>query len=206
MTVLISFLVLLAAIVGIGLGFRYYLHESARRRIAIYITNTGTFFDRLSLFEYYVILRYPLAPIAVIFFSTPDKLSLTKFKWLMTRDVGLDGDSGWKNEHWAGQDTLNTWIRIQWLWRNGASTLAYEQFGYNITKDGELKEVATHNNLLKVFKSADGQFFLYREFVPTKDGKYIEYFYGWAIQGPQLMGEDRVAKLVFTVRKRTNTN
>lgn len=76
-----------------------------------------------------VLARYPLAPFAVVFFTTNDRRELLfPFRWLGTLDNDLSGDSGWKSEHITG-DPLSTWNRTKWLWRNGGNVLNYTLLG-----------------------------------------------------------------------------
>ena len=41
------------------------------------------------------LLKWPLGIVAVLFFSSKDKLTITALKWLMTDDNDMRGDSGW---------------------------------------------------------------------------------------------------------------
>lgn len=81
-----------------------------------------------------IVARYPLAPIAAVFFTTNDKRHLLfPFRWLGTIDNDLSGDDGWKSEHITG-DPLSAWNRIKWLWRNGGNALNYGLLG--VSHDG----------------------------------------------------------------------
>jgi len=77
-----------------------------------------------------IIARYPLAPLAVLFFSSEDKRTLTRLRWLETIDNDLGGDSGWQTEHIRpGSDPYSFWNRTKWLWRNGGNSFNYKQLG-----------------------------------------------------------------------------
>lgn len=136
-----------------------------------------------------VIVRYPLAPLAVVFFSSNDKRHLTFFKWIETIDNDLSGDAGWRYEHISG-DPLSTWNRIKWLWRNGGNALNYGLLGcdfhpYDLSK--------TDNN--KFYQRTDG-YWIFRKFLRVTSTRYLELFIGWALYGPQL-GR---CKFVCTIR------
>lgn len=134
-----------------------------------------------------VIARYPLAPLAVIFFSTDDKRHLTFFKWLETIDNDLSGDEGWRAEHITG-DPLSTWNRIGWLWRNGGNALNYGLLGCDY-----ISFINPFNRAY--FKRFDG-YWVYRNFWQISSTRNLEVFLGWALYGPQL-GR---CKIVFTIR------
>lgn len=127
-----------------------------------------------------ILLRYPAAVIAVIFFSSKDKLSLTRWKRLETIDNDLTGDSGWKTEHIGGTDPLKRWNRIRWLWRNGGNRYCYEVLG------------VPHNNIPEwAFEK--------RYKLPLWGERFLEFRYGWALDGPQ----KGLCKYVFNPRGKT---
>lgn len=66
------------------------------------------------------LLSYLIAPIIVPFAAT----RLPKaFRWMETYDNDLDGDNGWKTEHFVGWPRYIK--RVLWLWRNPVGTLDY---------------------------------------------------------------------------------
>jgi hypothetical protein len=107
-----------------------------------------------------VLSRYPLAPIAVTFFSTSDKKRLRKpFEALMTDDNDLDGDESWNRKNPDPMSLLN---RIRWLWRNGFHHAAYTTFGCPRPSD----------------------YPVHRTFTPLW-GKYLEMYLGWSSNVPR---------------------
>lgn len=75
-----------------------------------------------------VILRYPLSPIAVKWFSTKDKLNLTfPFMWLQTIDNPSTGDEGHQKR--IKGTPLGFWNRVRWFWRNGGSEANHRWLG-----------------------------------------------------------------------------
>ena len=114
----------------------------------------------LPAFILVVLARYPLAPIAVIFFSTSDKKRLRKpFEWLMTDDNDLDGDESWQRKNPDPMSLLN---RIRWLWRNGGHHAAYHFFGCPRPSDYPAS----------------------RTFTPLW-GRYLEFWIGWSSNIPR---------------------
>jgi hypothetical protein len=83
------------------------------------------------LLPFFILMRlstYPLAPIAVTFFSTRDRLSLLPpFEWMMTDDNWLVGDEHWRRI--ITGDPLSLKNRIGWMWRNGGHHASYFLFG-----------------------------------------------------------------------------
>lgn len=124
------------------------------------------------------LLKYPAAIIAILFFSSPDRLALTRWHWLETIDNTLAGDYGWQTEHITG-DPLSNWNRINWLWRNGGNWFNYWEIGC------AYKAVPRNDEYwfsMKVFSIFGAQF---------------ELITGWNISGPQSMR----CKYVITVRR-----
>lgn len=135
-----------------------------------------------------VLLRYPLAPIAVVLFSSQDRRSLLALRWLMTIDNDLAGDSGWREEHLIGPDPLSTLNRIRWLWRNGGNAVAYGLLGC----DAPVKIIRRG-----IYYWSDGfGHWLYRRKFHLAGRRWLELFFGWALLGPQ---QGR-CKLVCSIR------
>lgn len=132
-----------------------------------------------------IIVRYPLAPFAVLFFSSSDRKTLTFFKWLETIDNDLSGDYGWKKEHITG-DSLSNWNRIKWLWRNGGNALNYGLLGCDFQP---------YETQKTFWQRLDG-YWLFRKFWQVTSTRQLEIFIGWALYGPQL----NRCKFVCTIR------
>jgi hypothetical protein len=124
-----------------------------------------------------IVLRFPLAIIAVLFFSSPNKRYLMPtFHWLETIDNDLAGDSGWREAHLIGSDPLSTLNRIRWLWRNGGNAVNYGWLG--------CAEMPVISITPYRWQNAQG-FWLYRRFIPLAFGRQLELFLGWALLGAQ---------------------
>ena len=138
----------------------------------------------LALLPVYIlswIVKWPLSVFAVIFCSTPDRLHLICFRWLETVDNNLSGDYGWKQEHLAGGDVLSNWNRIRWLWRNGGSSLNYNQLGCTFNEGFELY---TPNP--RPFEMRTDGYWYYNNTWPLSKGKSLQVAFGWNVFGPQL--------------------
>lgn len=142
-----------------------------------------------------VLLRYPLAPLAVLFRVSrygqtdngngrgveprlPDWLS-----WLDTLDNSLWGDTGHRLR--VG-DPSRYWSMVRWLWRNGGNGLSYGAFGCQ-----ELPALRTGTYS---WKTIDGHWLLRK---PVRVGRrYIDLFFGWNLLGPK----NGRCKLVCSIR------
>lgn len=142
-----------------------------------------------------VLARYPLAPMAVVFFTTNDKRQLLwPFAWLGTIDNDLGGDSGWRNEHIKpGSNPLSTWNRICWLWRNGGNAVNYYVLGCRCNSIFELFNLAMQDQ--RWFWCRPDGYWMVRAYIPWGK-KYLNLFWGWS-----LFGEiDGRCKFTFTTR------
>lgn len=144
------------------------------------------------------VLRYPLAVIAVAFFSSPDKRRLNRMRWLETIDNDLSGDDGWRGEHLIGNDPLSFINRVRWLWRNGANAVNYGLLGVPVEGGRVMVRVAYPAGQRIVRE--DGAW-MYRRFFKI-GARYLEIYIGWALMGPQ-RGR---CKFILTVRGRTGAN
>ena len=141
------------------------------------------------------IIRYPLAPIAVIFFSTPDKKHLTFFKFLETIDNDLGGDNGWQTVHIApGSDPYSNWNRIGWLWRNGFDRIAYFWLGC-----GEAGCFYAFPPSIEYRYNSNGYWCIHKFFKIPFVTLWFEIYWGWSI-GATLQG---LNKITFTNRFRS---
>jgi len=127
-----------------------------------------------------ILARYPAAVIAVLCFSSPDRLTLTRWRWLETIDCDLCGDGGWLAEHMIGTDPYAWYNRVGWLWRNGGNRFNY----YVIGVDAE--------------NPPPGVFWrLYH--IPLRGQWFLDLRFGWDISDPK---QGR-SKYVFTTRLKT---
>ena len=146
-----------------------------------------------------VLLRYPLAPIAIKYFSTPDKLHLTFFKWLETTDATLQGDAGWLTHIEPGSDPLSDTNRRGWVKRNGAQSLTYRWFGVKFDKEWADSIIPTSKGKIFFIRN-DGAWLLFIDNKPLF-GRYFTLFMGWGIRS-QLNGKSKISCTVRLKAKR----
>jgi len=135
----------------------------------------------------------PLPYIAVWLFTTPSGFYLCwPFKWMMTIDNDLTGDSGWKAEHLWGSNAASYINKVRWLWRNGGNWVNYWPLGCAYLAINQTPGI--------YWERPDG-FWFYHRFIKVTSAKQIELMFGWNLFGPQL----NRCKFVFTIRLRTVT-
>lgn len=146
-----------------------------------------------------ILARYPLAPIAVVSFTTNDKRHLLfPFTWLGTIDNDLSGDDGWRTEHIKpGSDPLSTWNRIRWLWRNGGNGFNYMTLGCP-DDIGFRRKYQTLLTKMPSWVRQDG-YWLWRSYHPVF-GRQLELFLGWSLFGPKVAENKIRCKYVCTIR------
>lgn len=127
-----------------------------------------------------VIARYFAAPIAIWRYSTPDRLYLTRWRWLETIDNTLAGDYGHQTEHMIGTDPLAWYNRVLWLWRNGGNRFNYWTIG---VADDATPEWAFWDKVS----------------IPLVGEVFIDIRLGWSPEGPK---QGR-RKYVMTARIKT---
>lgn len=113
-----------------------------------------------------------LSPIAACF-VTPDKLHLSRFKWLETIDNDLSGDFGWKDEHLIGTDPLSYINRTRWLIRNGGNKISYGAFGCDDTNYEQSGDY---------YQNMEGYWLLRKKLWVTKT-RFFDLFVGWNLPG-----------------------
>jgi hypothetical protein len=140
------------------------------------------------------LLKWPLGIVAVLFFSSEDKLTITALKWLMTDDNDMRGDSGWREEHLIGSNPLSVLNRIRWLWRNGGNHANYFWFGIPEITGWASSLPHTYGT----YRYPTGHFLYYKK-IRFIGPLFFQLTVGWALFGPQ---NGRV-KYVFTPRLKT---
>lgn len=80
-----------------------------------------------------VAAAYILGPIVVLFCNKDGWLPKWLW-WFQTPDNSMDGDSGWKYEHWMWRYRLPYWLcryvgRVGWCWRNPCYGFAINVLG-----------------------------------------------------------------------------
>lgn len=148
------------------------------------------------------------APIIVLF-ASPTGWLPSWLTWFQTPDNSLDGDNGWKNEHWQWRyklpAALCTYVgRVGWLWRNPG-------YGYGVViLDSAVPLVATYTGNADVNDDpgVEGYCLIYAaglfQLVWVKriaENKSIYCNFGWNIKG--LIGAEyrhHIATFAFSPR------
>lgn len=81
-----------------------------------------------------LLLAYVLAPLLALCASRAGWLP-GWLSWFQTPDNTLDGDAGWKLDHWQWRYRLPQWLgeyvgRVGWLWRNPAYGFDLDVLGF----------------------------------------------------------------------------
>lgn len=136
------------------------------------------YLTRFPLWLLVIIVRYPLAFIAVAF--QKDYQLRWPFGWIGTIDASLLGDQGWRNEHlWPSKLATNYFNMVRWLWRNGGNRFNYFVIGVS-------------------FENRPDWAFWSKTAIPLFAGRFLDLRFGWTDY--QLHGR---CKYVFTIRIKT---
>ena len=135
------------------------------------------YLTRFPLWLLVIIVRYPLAFIAVAF--QKDYQLRWPFGWIGTIDASLLGDQGWQREHLWGNDPTSYINQVRWLWRNGGNEFNYWWIGVSASDRPEWA-------------------FWSSKQIPLIFGRFLDLRFGWSDY--QLHGR---CKYVFTIRIKT---
>lgn len=135
------------------------------------------------------------------------------FHWMETHDNGLDGDAGWKKEHWQWRYFLPEWMatyvgRVGWLWRNPAYRFAHDVLGAQIPDGmpvvilGDIKTADRpgHGGWLLIMVGGYWEFYLVLPYGST--GRCLRARFGWKLKGyaeSWLRGERAAVTGMFAV-------
>ena len=148
-----------------------------------------------------------LAPVIVLFASPAGWLP-NWLGWFQTPDNSLDGDGGWRTEHWQWRfnlsPTLATYIgRIGWLWRNpgygfGAEMLSGNPLYASFIGDNNVNDDPGHEGWCLIKCQKLFQFVWVKRIAENKS---IYVVLGWNIKG--LVGSNQrrhIATFAFSPR------
>ena len=129
------------------------------------------------------------APVIVLF-ANPMGWLPNWLWWFQTPDNSLDGDQGWKSEHWQWRfklpEPLCTYVgRVGWLWRNpgygyGAELLVGEPIVATFTGDDKVNDDPGHEGWCLVHCQDLFQFVWVKRIAANKS---IYCVFGWNIKG-----------------------
>lgn len=108
--------------------------------------------------------------------------------WFQTPDNSIDGDLGWRTEHWQWRYQLPTWLatyigRVGWLWRNPG----YGYGSVTMTNNGATVTGDTHIGIDPLVEGSlmidAGDYFQFRYVKRATADKAIYLNLGWNIKG-----------------------
>ena len=126
---------------------------------------------------------WSLAYVAVKWFSTADGRSLRwPLRWMMTKDVDLEGDSYWRVECVSkGLDYRSFEAKVAWMRRNGAHSVNYDWLGVDVRQEWLDQYRSPVNGWITggPLWATDDAFCLRLVVLG------IEFYAGWNLLGPQ---------------------
>lgn len=113
-----------------------------------------------------------VTPIALLFCKKEDEHLPKWLYWYDEPNWGINGDNGWKKDHFPEPTNRTWWARVRWLWRNRINGYQIDIQGYNVEK--------TDISTLQVIGNPDATSVKGREdtfcVVRVKDISQKEYF------------------------------
>ena len=150
------------------------------------------------------ILHFIVVPIALLACDEKSE-NLPKWAaWFDENDYGINGDDGWKNEHFPNGKNKTYWARLCWLYRNRIGNFSAKYLGVKVEDidASSVKSVgdtlATENKgakstqCLVTCKMKDGceRFGYYREIRYGKSKRYCRIYLGWKLMDICGMNEE----------------
>ena len=75
-----------------------------------------------------------IVPIILLFCKKEDEHLPKFFSWYDEPNWGINGDYGWKKDHFQEPENRTWWARVRWLWRNRINGYQITKQGYNVEK------------------------------------------------------------------------
>jgi len=151
------------------------------------------------------VVGWLLNPFVVLFVTKEEKLP-TWLSWFDTPDNTLEGDIGWRTEHWQWRFKLTPILaryvgRVGWLWRNNAYGFSFTVLGitikegFKLTVDGDYRvsNRPLHEGLVVRYLVQDGKTYFHWYYVKawgTKD-RCVRINIGWKLWGDLRVGDNR---------------
>ena len=152
------------------------------------------------------ILQFLVVPIALLFCGKESEKLPRWAAWFDDPDYGVNGDDGWKNEHFPNGKNRTYWDILCWLYRNRIGVFSAKYLGVRV-EDIDANTVRTQGDALATYnkgqkntqclvtcKLKDGteRFGYYREIRYTGflSGFYCRIYVGWKLMDVVGMRED----------------
>ncbi|OUT11849.1 hypothetical protein B9N62_02725 [Campylobacter concisus] len=150
------------------------------------------------------ILHFIVVPIALLACDEKSERLPKWAVWFDENDYGINGDDGWKNEHFPNGKNKTYWARLCWLYRNRIGNFSAKYLGVRIEDidASSVKSVgdtlATENKgakstqCLVTCKMKDGRerFGYYKEIRYGKSKFYCRIYLGWKLMDICGMNEE----------------
>ena len=150
------------------------------------------------------ILHFIVVPIALLACDEKSERLPKWAVWFDENDYGINGDDGWKNEHFPNGKNKTYWARLCWLYRNRIGNFSAKYLGVKVEDidASSVKSVgdtlATENKgakstqCLVTCKMKDGceRFGYYREIRYGKSKRYCRIYLGWKLMDICGMNEE----------------
>ena len=155
------------------------------------------------------ILHFIVVPFALLFCDDKSENLPKCASWFDENDYGINGDDGWKNEHFPNGKNRTYWARLCWLYRNRIGNFSAKYLGFKV-EDIDASSVesvgdtlATENKgaksteCLVTCKMKDGKerFGYYREIRYGKSKRYCRIYLGWKLM--DICGMDEENKSTY---------
>ena len=150
------------------------------------------------------ILHFIVVPIALLACDEKSERLPKWAVWFDENDYGINGDDGWKNEHFPNGKNKTYWARLCWLYRNRIGNFSAKYLGVKV-EDIDASSVesigdtlATENKgakstqCLVTCKMKDGRerFGYYKEIRYGKSKFYCRIYLGWKLMDICGMNEE----------------
>ena len=154
------------------------------------------------------ILHFFVVPFALLACDEKSENLPRWASWFDDPDYGINGDDGWKGEHFPNGKNRTYWARLCWLYRNRIGNFSAKYLGVKV-EDIDANSVraigdtlATYNKgqkstfCLVTCKLKDGRerFGYYREIRYGKSKWYCRIYLGWKLMDVIGMREDNKAE------------
>ena len=150
------------------------------------------------------ILHFIVVPIALLACDEKSEHLPKWAAWFDENDYGINGDDGWKNEHFPNGKNRTYWARLCWLYRNRIGNFSAKYLGVKV-EDIDANSVKSVGNTLATenkgakstqclvtCKTKDGRerFGYYREIRYGKSKWYCRIYLGWKLMDICGMNEE----------------
>lgn len=150
------------------------------------------------------VLQFIVVPFALIGCKKESE-NLPKWAyWFDDPDYGINGDDGWRNEHFPNGKNRTYWARLRWLYRNRIGNFSAKYLGVKV-EDIDANSVKTVGDVFATYnkgqknteclvtcKMKDGKerFGYYKEIRYGKSKWYCRIYLGWKLMDIVGMRED----------------